>query len=128
MRKTIEARGTRIVLVHMFEDASAAKLLAKYGLDDVPRISDPQRTLYEAFELKRGKVSQVVGPGVWWKGFRTTVLGRHLPGVPEGDVLQLPGAFVVHDGEIVRAFRAENSADRPDFEEFAACELPPPTT
>jgi len=123
-RERIEQAGTQIVLVHMTSDEKAAALFQKYGLDDVPRISDPEKTLYETFELKRGAAGQVMGPRVWWQGFKTTVLGGHWPGVPEGDVFQLPGAFVVADGEIIRAFRPENSADHPDYAEFA-CELPP---
>ena len=123
-RKMIEQQGVRIVLVHMTTEEQAAALFAKYGLDDVPRVSDPERKLYESFELKRGKAHQVMGPRVWWKGFKTTILRGHLPGIPEGDVFQLPGAFLVAEGEIVQAFRPDNSADHPDYVEFATCELP----
>jgi peroxiredoxin len=123
-RGAIEAAGTRIVLVHMTADESAKTLFAKYGLDDVPRVADPERKLYAAFELKRGTAGQVMGPRVWWKGFRTTFLRGHLPGIPEGDVFQLPGTFLVADGEILRAFRTDDSAGHPDYAEFATCELP----
>lgn len=123
-REQIESHNVRIVLVHMMGDAEASNLFTKYGLDDVPRVSDPDQELYQAFELKRGKITQVMGPAVWWKGFKTTILRGHLPGIPKGDVFQLPGTFLVADGEIVRAFRPENSAEHPDYAEFAACELP----
>lgn len=120
-RQAIEAAGTRIVLVHMMPDDEAAEMFGGYGLDDVARISDPERKLYEAFELKRGGVSQVMGPRVWWQGFKTTILKGHLPGAPGGDVFQLPGAFLVKEGELLRAFRPDTSAEHPDYTELAAC-------
>ncbi|HTI52262.1 MAG TPA: SelL-related redox protein [Planctomycetaceae bacterium] len=114
----ITAAGTGLVLIHMESDAGAAALFAQYGLADVPRISDPERRLYQAFALKRGGMMQVAGPAVWFSGLKA-LAGGNLPGIPSSDVFQLPGAFLVHDGEIVRAFRAETSADRPDYCELA---------
>jgi AhpC/TSA antioxidant enzyme len=113
-REAIAREGTGLVLVHMQSDREADELFATYGLSDVPRISDPERRLYEAFELKRGNLAQVAGPSVWGAGLKS-LLGGHLPGVPKGDVLQMPGAFLVHNGQIVRAFRHATSADEPDY-------------
>jgi len=109
----------------MADDDRAKQLFAKYGMDDVSRISDPGRRLYEAFALQRGTAGQVMGPRIWWKGFKTTVLRGFLPGKPTGDVFQLPGTFLVHEGEILRAHRPDNTADHPDFVEFAVCETSP---
>jgi hypothetical protein len=122
-RAAIEAGGVRIVLVHMTSDEDAQTLFAKYGLDDVPRVADPERKLYEAFELKRGTVAEVIGPKVWWKGFRTAILRGNGFGVPKGDVFQMPGTFLVANGEIIRAYRADDSAAHPDYAEFATCDL-----
>lgn len=107
------------MLVHLSDDESARKLFTKYELDDVPRIADPERRLYAAFDLNRGRLTQVAGPGVWWKGFKTTLLRGHLPGQPKGDVMQLPGTFVYHNGEIVSAHRPTNTAEHPEFVKFA---------
>jgi len=123
-REKIEAAGTRLVLVHMMSEADAARLLASYDLADVQRISDPEQTLYRAFGLRRGKASQVMGPRIWWRGFKATVLRGHLPGRPKGDIFQLPGAYLLVDGEVVRRFEPETSAEQPDFVELARCELP----
>lgn len=125
-RGAIQKAGVGIVLVHMFADEFAADYFAKYGLADLPRISDPDCRLYREFGLQRGTHGQVAGPRVWWRGLVATIIKRHGVGRIIGDVLQMPGAFVVHDGEIVRTFEYETSADRPDYAEFATCELPPP--
>jgi hypothetical protein len=107
----------------MQSDAQAARQFARYGLEDIPRISDPERRLYAAFSLKRGSPAQVLGPAVWLRGLKS-LLGGHLPGVPSGDVLQMPGAFLVYQGRVLRAFRHESTAERPDYSELAQCPLP----
>lgn len=124
-RSAIEAAGSQIVLVHMMPDETARRLFEKYGLDDCDRISDPDQGLYRTFGLKRGSSAQVMGPKTWWRGFKTVVLSGHLPGRPVGDIYQLPGAFLLVDGKIVRGYRPEDSADQPDYTDLAACELPP---
>jgi len=106
--------------VHMMPDADAVELFRQYGLEDVPHISDPDRQVYRGFGLGRGSVQQVMGPRVWWRGFKAAMLSGHRPGKPTGDVFQMPGAFLIADGAIIRAFQPETSADRPDFEKLAA--------
>jgi hypothetical protein len=127
-RARIEALGTGLVLVHMLSDEIARTTFAKYGLDDLPRMSDPGKRLYAAFDLKRGTLSQLLGPRNWLRGFQAVVSNRMMipVGLPQGaDTLQMPGAFLVHDGAIVKAFRHESASDRPDYADLAACPLPP---
>ncbi|RPI77828.1 MAG: AhpC/TSA family protein [Planctomycetaceae bacterium] len=117
-RQQIVRQGTEIALVFMESLERAGRFAAEYGLGDVPRISDPQQRLYAAFELSRGAVGRVAGPRVWWRGL-WAVLAGHFPGVPHGDVTQMPGAFLVHQGQIVKSYRHATSADRPDYCELA---------
>ena len=119
-REEIEARGARIVLVHMIDDdAEAEMFFARYRLHDVPRINDSQQSVYRLFGLKRGSISEVMGVGVWWQGFKSIFMRGHVPGIPKGDIFQLPGAFLVEDGQIVREFKSRNSVEHPDYVEFA---------
>jgi len=113
-RPGIVAQGISLAIVHMSTDDQAKVLASLYNLDDVPRFSDPEQRLYKAFGLTRGSLLSVVGPQVWLRGFGAMV--KHGIGVPQGDVFQMPGAFLVHNGEIVRAFRHANSAQVPDFD------------
>jgi peroxiredoxin len=115
----IENAGIKICLVHMVDDAKAANYFTRYNLADAARVSDPAKALYEAFELSRGTLSQLFGPRLWIRGFKAGLIDRHLVGTLQGDGLQLPGAFLVHKGEIVRAFRHADAADRPDYCELA---------
>ena len=43
----------------------------------------------------------------------------HGVGMLAGDGLQMPGVFVLHHGQVLREFRHESAADRPDYLELA---------
>ena len=114
-RERLEADGTRLVLVHMSPEPDAGAFFARYGLGDVDRVGDPERRLYRAFGLQRGSIRQLFGWRVWWRGWQAGVLGRHGVGALAGDGLQMPGAFLVWRGRIVREFIHDSAADRPDY-------------
>ncbi|WP_321474559.1 peroxiredoxin-like family protein [uncultured Paludibaculum sp.] len=125
----IEAQGARLVVVHMGREAQAVDFFGHYGLENVPRISDPERALYRAFALGRGSLLDLFGPKVWWRGFQAAILARHGLGRPAGDGFQMPGAFLLFHGELVRSYRHQSPADRPDYlalvtgRDYAAPEL-----
>ena len=124
MRATIEASGTQVAFVHMGEETQAAPFFGGYGLGDVARISDPAARLYRAFGLERGGLMQIAGPAVWLRGAAALARG-HMVGALIGDTLQMPGVFLVQDGEILKTFRHEYTSDVPDYVTLASCPLPP---
>lgn len=105
----------RIVLVHMGDSEAIGKLAEKYGLGDVDRICDPDRKLYQAFGLKRGRLWQLFGPKVFWRALPEGVLSRHGIGRVTADSFQMPGLFLIDEAGIVRRFRHQTAADRPDY-------------
>ncbi|TVQ51610.1 MAG: AhpC/TSA family protein [Phycisphaerales bacterium] len=121
-RERIEARGVGIVFVHQSTESEARTFFEKYGLEDLPRISDPERNLYRAFNLKRGNIWQIGGPKVWWRSMAALFKG-HRVGRVAGDPFQMPGVFIVDHGRIVSAFRHGTQADRPDYEDLASCPI-----
>ena len=114
-RGKVEAAGVHVALVHMMPDDEALRLFAKYELADVARVSDPGQNLHGALSLNKGSALDVMGPKVWWAGFKSVLLGGHRFGRPSGDVFQLGGAFLVHNGEILAAHRSKTSFEQPDF-------------
>lgn len=118
-RAKIEGEGTKLAVVHLgAEDTHTQKFFAAYGLSDIDRFSDPAKELYQAFELKRGTIGQLLGPTVWWRGMLAFFRGNGL-GMLNGDGLQMPGAFVIRDSQIVKAYRHATAASRPDYAELA---------
>jgi hypothetical protein len=118
-REKLAADGVTPVLVHMGDEAAGKTFFDAYSLGDLPRISDPACQLYRAYGLSRGRIAQLLGPAVWWRGFKAAILAGHAVGPAGGDGFQMPGAFLVRDGMIVREFRHETAADRPDYCELA---------
>jgi hypothetical protein len=104
-----------LAFVHLGDEATAAPLFRGFGLEAVARVADPQAGLYEAFGLTRARTGQVLS----WKVLRRSLqawLAGHRQTRAREDVLRMPGAFLVHRGRIVRAFRHATVADKPDYE------------
>ena len=114
-RRAIEAAGMRVVFVHMHPETMAAKYFAEYGLADVARISDPGHRLYEAFGLARTRPTHWLDRSVIVRYIDAIFRRGHRPGYVGGDVLRMPGAFIVRDGAIVRAVRPSTLSDRIDI-------------
>jgi peroxiredoxin len=117
-RREIEELGTRIVLVHMSSEQQASSFFSRYGLEDLPRVSDPERSVYRAFGLGRGAFLRLFGPAVWWRGVQAFLSGHRI-GRLVGDGFQMPGVFLVFHGEVLRSYRHYTAADRPDYMDLA---------
>jgi peroxiredoxin len=119
-REKLQSIGVKPVVIHMSNDADGEKMLNRYELSDLSRISDPACSLYRAYDLKRGRISQLLGPSVWWRGFVSAIVQRHGIGAADGDGFQMPGAFLVRDGRIIKAYRHQKASDRPDYCQLAS--------
>ena len=111
LQEDARKNGARLVLVHMLGDGKEKRYI---GDGDVSSISDPKCRLYRAFGLGKGGPLELFGPRVWWMGMKALFQGCGV-GRLAGNGLQMPGAFVFHQGEIIAAQRAETAADLPDL-------------
>lgn len=118
-RDDIEKAGVNIAVVGMAATSEGLRTFGQqYGLTSVAWFADPERLLYRALELQRGTFKQLFGPRVWMNGVRAAMGGYGI-GKLEGDGFQMPGAFVIYRGRVVRAYRHATVADRPDYKELA---------
>jgi peroxiredoxin len=117
-RAAIEADGTRIVLVHLGDRAALDRVIERYGVDDLDRIADPDRTLYQSFGLKRGRFLQLLGPKVVWRAIWSGWIRGHGVAWPAADPAQMPGVFRIDRGLVVNRFRHTSAADRPCYVEL----------
>lgn len=120
-RSQIEARGMRIVLVHMAPDsATAERFLKKYGLLPIDHIPDPEKQFYREFGLRRFGTLQLLGFTNWLRGFQAAALEAHGAAAADlSDGFQMPGLFVLHQGETLRSFVYTNAYDRLDYAAFS---------
>ncbi len=115
----IEKSGVGIAVVGMSASSEKLRLFGQqYGLTSAAWFADPDRLLYRALELQRGSFLQLFGPRVWIAGVLAAWRGHGI-GKLEGDGFQMPGAFVIHRGSVLRAYRHQSAADRPDLKELA---------
>lgn len=104
--------GVQVVLVGMGTPAESNAFAAKYDLP-FPIVSDPSKMMYRTFDLKRMAPWGFLAPEVVLKGVSAIARGHHM-GLPQGDVRQLPGVFVINTaGEIVFSHYAADAADHP---------------
>ncbi len=113
--EAIHAAGVKPIIVHMGSEESGRKLLEWSGRDDLDAVSDPGRRLFRAFELQLGRLSELAGPYVFWRALAEGTVFRYGFGPIIGNGFQLAGVFLVDRGCIVRAYRHQTTADRPDY-------------
>lgn len=101
-----------LILVHMLQSGQEIDYLGQNS--QIPRIADPRCELYRAFGLGKGGFLELFGPHVWLRGIIAVFKGCGV-GHVAGDGLQMPGAFVFHQGKIVAAQPARTAADLPDL-------------
>ena len=107
----------RLWLVGMGTPAHARAFKEETGVD-FPVLVSPDKTAYEAMDLRRGSSADVFSPRALAATLRRA---RHLPlRPPEQDWHQLGGTFVIGPGDdVLFAHRASHPADEPDIEAVA---------
>jgi peroxiredoxin len=128
IRKNLQTKGVRVVMVHMAPDpATAVKFFKKYKLHPVDHICDPEKRFYKAFGLAKATTSQLLGFMNWVRGFQAGVLEGHGFAYYDeeiGDGFQMPGVFVLYKGEIKHSYIHQFPYDRPNYQELVnSCEL-----
>ena len=112
LKEEADRHGARLVLVHMLEEGDESSYLAPRK--GIARIADPMCELYRAFGLGKGGFIELFGPHVIFRMSVALIRGCGV-GHLAGDGLQMPGAFLFRDGEIISAQRAHDQSELPDL-------------
>ena len=111
-REQFEQAGVDLVLVGQAGPRQAAHFRRKLDLDPLTVLADEDRTSYKAAGLKRGGVSQLLGPRSVLAGAKHAARSGVMQGRPVGDVAQLGGAAIVAPGgEVVHAQVQQHAGD-----------------
>ena len=117
----ILADGRKLVFVHMSNKELANKYFRKFNIVDPVHICDPDCQLYQHFGLLKGSFSQLFGLQTMMRGFQAGISLRQFGGAALGDAFQMPGIFMVYQGQIEDEFVHETVSDRPDYVKLAHC-------
>lgn len=102
-----------IVLVYQGSAKAGEEFFGKFW-QEARAIADRPKRFYNAFGLRHGTLTQLLGPRVWVRGIEAAAKGNFI-GKPVGDPLVLPGYFLIYDNKIVWQYLSQHSADHPDF-------------
>lgn len=108
------------ILVVSFAPPELVALFEKENKYPFPVVSDPDRSGYQAFGLRRASVPSLFRPGVVFR-FVRLILRGFLPKKPAAktDILQLGGDFVLNpEGVVTYAHPSAEPTDRPSKEEL----------
>jgi len=112
-KERFDKAGVKVLIVGLGTPEQSEEFRKKFQVP-FTLISDHEKNLYRAFGLKQMSPLGFFSPSMIIKGFSAMAKG-HVMGVPEGDVRQLPGVFVINtDGQVEFSHYAENPADHPD--------------
>ena len=111
----LDKREISLVLVHMSSLEDSKQYLSKFGLENALQISDPECLLYAEFGLIKGTMGQLFGLKVWSRGFTQMIKGNNYSLRPVGDGFQMPGIFIILNGEVKNMFFYNSIADKPDY-------------
>jgi peroxiredoxin len=117
----IEAKGARVVFVHMAEDEVAQAFFKEYNFEDAEHISDILCTFYKEFGLVKGTTNQLFGLKNWARTIDTGIIKGYSWGREIGDGFQMPGVFVLHNRTIQESYIHKYVSERPDYVKMAEC-------
>lgn len=118
-RAAIREAGVRPIVVHMGTIEQGARMLQRYGCEVIDQVSDPTRRVYRALQLRLATFTELLGLRTFWRALVGGVVFRYGFGPFAGNGLQMPGAFIIRDSKIVKQFRHQSPADRPDYVDLA---------
>lgn len=111
--------GVRAVAVAMCRPDEAAAFCGRRA-PSVTCLCDPTARTYAAYGLRRGSLTEVMGPETWTAALRAVAHG-HMQGPRVGDPMMLPGTFAIDAGGAIRAVHyARHSGDQPDLAAMVA--------
>ncbi len=125
-RAEIEEKGLIIVFVHMTTSDVADTYFERYEIPNPVYISDPECRFYAEFGLTKGTFTQLFGLQTWIRGFQAGIVEGHGIGPRLGDDFQMPGVFMIQNGDIIESFVHKLASDQPDYDQLLrnCCGIP----
>jgi len=120
-KKRLFKKGAEIVFFHMSDNATADDYFEHFDLSDTEHVADPECIIYQKFGLAKGNFNQLFGLKNWMRGFNATMKGTSFSLKHIGDAFQMPGVFVLCDGEIKCSYIHQIASDKPNYEVLSKC-------
>ncbi|HEX2085890.1 MAG TPA: peroxiredoxin-like family protein [Solirubrobacteraceae bacterium] len=117
-REGFERAGAKLVLIGQATPRQAAAFRRKTKID-LPVLADEERATYRLANLRRGSLTQLVGPRSVLAGVKHSARSGVVQGRVIGDAAQLGGAMVIGPGgEVLFEQRSRHAGDTVKPEEL----------
>ena len=118
MKADITAKNVELIFVHMANYETAESYFEQYKLNGIRHVSDESTELYAKFGLVKGNFNQLFGFNTWVRGFEAKRKGHTWAMRGVGDSLQMPGIFVIANGQLRGSYIHKRVSDKPDYEKL----------
>jgi len=121
-KEFFKSNNTEVVFVHMSDMTEANSYFDEFDLGGTRAVSDPETKIYGLFGLVKGSFTQLYGLSVWAKGVKAaTMEGLSFSSQQIGDSFQMPGIFVIFNGEFKYSYYHRKISDKPDYTSIITC-------
>lgn len=110
--------GAIIVFIHMSNKEIAEKYFEMYGLKNAYHVSDKESYYYNMFKLGKLSSKQLINLQSFIKGYNTTLTKNNQLEIELEETVdknQLPGIFIIENGQIINQFIHKEASDKPDY-------------
>ena len=115
------AAGVDLVLIGQATPRHAQHFRRKLELDPIPLLADEDRTTYRIAGLRKGGVTQLLGPRSMLSGVKHSARSGVMQGRVIGDAAQLGGAAVIAPGgELLHHQAAGHAGDTVEADDLLA--------
>jgi len=112
VKNEFDEKGAQILLVGIGSEKETETYRKTYA-PEFPMVYDPERRLYQAFQLKQTSLLKMTSASLLFKSIDVIGKGYGI-GLPKGNLYQLPGVFIIDTEGIVRySYYSRDPADRP---------------
>ncbi|GLR16367.1 peroxiredoxin-like family protein [Portibacter lacus] len=116
LQDEIQEKGGDLVFIHMANKETAEQYFKKYKLVNPKWVQDSECKYYQEFGLVKGTFNQLFGFKNWVRGVDAAIIkGNGVSWKQLGDGFQMPGVFLIDNGDIKYSFVHNSAADRPNY-------------
>ena len=111
-KEAFDQLGAQVLLVGLGSVEETAAFKKRFDVP-FPMVADPEKRLFGAFRLKQASTGSLLSAKMVVQGVKAMAKGHGI-GIPQGDVHQLPGIFIINSAGSIRfSHHATGPADHP---------------
>jgi hypothetical protein len=106
------------VFIHQSDPLVSKEFFKQFGFESYLEISDPYRSCYKAFEIGSANLFHLLNPKAIYGAWDSYQQG-HRMSEADGNVWQMPGLVILHEGEILKRHQFSHVGEMPSIRNVA---------